>query len=166
MLQTRWSREDDVPRLAEIRRMAWTHAYTGLIPAAALARLASEHGMGWWLERVEEGQSALVIELADTVQGYAWIGKQRGLKVNGDARGEIYELYLDPAAQGTGLGRKLFASARARLAEAGFTGVVVRSLAENESGCRFYRALGGQEVGCGMTRVDGQWLPEITFSWR
>lgn len=163
MIATRWSETADAPRLAAIRGRAWRHAYAGVIPAPALLRMAEGGGERWWRRRIAAGRRALVVELGGTVHGYAWLGPCRGTEAAGT--GEIYELYLDPPAQGTGLGRRLFEAARARLAEAGMRRLVVRSLARNAAGCRFYRALGGREAGRVATAVGGRRLEEIAFVW-
>lgn len=163
MIRTRWSRMEDAPRLAEIRRTAWRHAYWGILPPKLLLRLTEGHDEDWWRRRIGARRQALVIELGDEIQGYAWIGPYRG-PAQGPT-GEIYELYLDPSAQGTGLGRRLFDAAREQLVRAGLDRLVVRSLAQNEVGCRFYRALGGREIGQGASSHHGHWLPEIAFAW-
>ncbi|MEM9145675.1 MAG: GNAT family N-acetyltransferase [Pseudomonadota bacterium] len=163
MIQTRWACEADAPRLAEIRCAAWTSTYAGVIPGLALSRMASAHDPAWWRSRIRSGRTALVIELDGRLLGYAWLGPWRG--ETKQAAGEIYELYLDPSAQGTGLGRRLFDAARAQLRRAGLGHLLVRALAENESGCRFYRAVGGRVIGQARTLVGGRACEEILFSW-
>ena len=64
---------------------------------------------GWWRDALKTGDCALVLEMANTVAGYATLGSSRQ---RGPFQGEIYELYLDPIYQGLGLGEHLFEGCR------------------------------------------------------
>jgi hypothetical protein len=59
----------------------------------------------------------------------------------------------------------LFTEARNRLEAEGLTRLVVWSLAANELGCRFYRALGGHEAARSTGEIGGAPLPMIGFAW-
>jgi ribosomal protein S18 acetylase RimI-like enzyme len=104
-----------------------------------------------------------VIEMEGRIVGYATIGPVRTRLA--PRTGEIYELYIRPEYHGTGLGQLLFAEARRRLSAKGLTRLVVWSLAANEIGCRFYRALGGEEAARSTGTIGGAPLPMIGFAW-
>lgn len=63
------------------------------------------------------------------------------------AVGEVYELYVDPAAQGLGGGARLLAAGAAALADAGFARLELSVMARNERAQRFYRAQGWNPTG-------------------
>jgi ribosomal protein S18 acetylase RimI-like enzyme len=61
--------------------------------------------------------------------------------------GEVYELYVDPTAQGSGGGAKLLAAAEDWLRTAGFERAELSTLATNAAAQAFYRAQGWVPTG-------------------
>ena len=61
--------------------------------------------------------------------------------------GEVYELYVDPTAQGMGGGRRLLEAAEAWLDSAGFTRAELSTLTTNPPAQAFYRAQGWLPTG-------------------
>ena len=166
MIEIRWSRDDDSTELAALHRDAWRNAYAGIIPGIAIERMIARRGPRWWGGLHGSGGRALVVEMDRTIAGYATLGPNRvRRKIHRRPGGEIYELYLRPECQGVGLGRRLFGAARARLASAGLAGTVVWSLADNGTGCRFYRAMGGAELARGREHIGGVALDTLGFVW-
>ncbi len=163
MIVTRWSTADDAGALADLHRQAWRYAYAGIIPGRALERIIGSRGPQWWRHIHRRGAAVLIVEFDGRVAGYARLGPVRPQVTRGT--GEIYELYLAPEFHGAGLGELLFDEARRRLVSRGLTRMVVWSLAANELGCRFYRALGGREIGRSKTRIGGMPLTRIGFAW-
>ena len=80
-------------------------------------------------------------------------------------QGEIYELYLKPEYQGVGLGSRLFAAAREKLAGHGLKGMVVWALEENDNAMSFYIGAGGRDVAEGVEVFDQKALKKIAFVW-
>ena len=165
MIEIRWSTAEDAEALARLRAASWRNAYAGILSRPAIERMISYRGASYW-RRTGTAGGALVITLDGTVLGYAMMGLDRRATEGGtrDA-GEIFEIYLAPEAQGIGLGRRLFAAARAELRAAGFRRLRVWALAENEIGCRFYRALGGAERGRCRERIGEREIEKIGFHW-
>lgn len=155
---------DDAPALSALYAEAWRYAYRGIIPGLTLERMISRRGPTWWRRMHAQGGATTVLEFGDILAGYATYGRNRHGRRG--AVGEIHELYLRPEYHGAGLGRRLFEAARDELKAAGMRGLLVRSLAANESACRFYRAMGGREFARASERVGGQRLPIIAFHWR
>ncbi len=162
MIDLRWSTPTDSPALAALHRDAWRYAYAGIIPGLALARMVARRGPDWWGAMHRSGGRALVLDLDGASAGYATLGASR---VGGRRSGEIFELYLGPEYHGAGLGRRLFDDARNRLRDAGLARLVVWSLADNATGCRFYRAMGGEARARGRTCIGGRDLAKIGFGW-
>lgn len=164
MTRTRWSGADDAGALADLHGAAWRHAYAGIIPGVALERMIAARGPSWWRRLHGAGARALVVEFDGALAGYATLGRARGSD-RAERTGEIYELYLRPAYQGIGLGRRLFLDARARLADHGLTGLRVWALAENTAARRFYAAMGGAEWARARDRIGGRDLEKIGYRW-
>lgn len=166
MIELRRSREADSAALAALHGDAWRYAYAGIIPGPTIERMVARRGPRWWSALHRSGGGALVLDMDGTVAGYATLGPNRSpSRTRGRPRGEIYELYLRPECQGVGLGRRLFEAARERLSGRGLAGTVVWSLADNALGCRFYRAMGGAEVGRGREHLGGVALDKLGFVW-
>ena len=163
MIGTRWSTCADAGHLARIHGDAWRFTYAGLVPGLALERMIAARGSHWWQAMHRAGQRALLVEMDGRVAGYATLGRCRSRDLG--QRGEIYELYLDPVCHGAGLGKRLFEDARRHLAARALDGLIVWSLARNEIGCRFYRALGGRPEARGHTRLGGVCFERIGFAW-
>ncbi len=66
---------------------------------------------------------------------------------------EVYELYVDPTAQGLGGGARLLAEARRGFQDAGFARTELSVLAANTSAQAFYRSQGWAPTG-GAAHVD------------
>lgn len=165
MIEIRWSIAEDAEALARLHAASWHNAYAGILSRAVIARMVSHRGAGFW-RRTSGAGRALVLTLDGTVLGYATMGVDRqAIRSGVRDTGEIFELYLAPEAQGVGLGRRLFEAARAELRAHGFARVRVWALAENEIGCRFYRALGGAERSHARERIGARELEKVGFHW-
>jgi ribosomal protein S18 acetylase RimI-like enzyme len=155
---------EDAPALSALYAEAWRYAYRGMIPGLVLERMVARRGPGWWQRMHGVGGATAVLEFGKTAAGYATYGRSRFARLG--AEGEIYELYLKPEYHGAGLGRQLFRAARDELKAGGMRGLVVRSLTENESACRFYRAMGGREFARSSERLGDAKLAIVAFHWR
>ena len=139
--------ESDAVVLAQIFAHAWLEAYSGILPEPYIARMVQKRGELWWRQAAKHphvrGTSIppLVLEVDGVVAGYALVGPVRG---NRQPSGEIYELYLDPAFQGQGLGELLFEGARHALDLEGLPGLTVWLLADNARAATFYWRRGGR----------------------
>jgi ribosomal protein S18 acetylase RimI-like enzyme len=153
----------DAPAIADVHRTAWLGAYTGIIPFKSLHAMINRRNHGWWANAIRRAVTVLIIEIGGEVAGYATIGRNRAREL--PQQGEIYELYLKPEYQGVGLGRRLFAAARARLADLGLQGLVVWALDDNDAAQSFYRGAGGRDLAEGVEVFEGQALKKIAFVW-
>jgi ribosomal protein S18 acetylase RimI-like enzyme len=105
----------------------------------------------------------LVVEIGGTVAGYATLGRNRARGLT--QQGEIYELYLRPEYQGIGLGSRLFAAAREKLAASGLKGMVVWALEDNGGALSFYEGAGGRDAAEGVEVFDQKALKKVAFVW-
>lgn len=125
---------------------AWQAAYRGLLPDDLLDGLSAAA----WGERRRRALAAPygphvrnhVLEGAGGLIGWASTGAARDPDLDAARVGELYALYLEPAAVGQGHGRRLLAHAHAGLAEQGFVEVVLWVLEGNARARRFYERAG------------------------
>ncbi|HYT38644.1 MAG TPA: GNAT family N-acetyltransferase, partial [Acidimicrobiia bacterium] len=87
---------------------------------------------------------------AGEVIGFCWT------KVHPGGLGEIYVIAVDPAAQGTGLGKALVLGGLASLAERGITTGVLYVDAANDGAVGLYRRLGFE-----VHHVDRAYVAEL-----
>jgi GNAT superfamily N-acetyltransferase len=143
----------DGDRLALIHVTSWQWAYRGLLPDEFLDGLSVADRAEWWrirLEGLRPRQVVLVVEQGGGAQGFAFVGPVAGGE---DDQGELYAIYLDPDAAGTGLGRQLIADAERQLAALGFSRAELWVLEANGRARRFYEAAGWQ-VAAGELRIE------------
>jgi ribosomal protein S18 acetylase RimI-like enzyme len=152
----------DAPALSEVFRLSWSQAYLGIIPHLHLDSMIRRRGAEWWSTTIKSGNGVLVLQVADSVAGYATLGAAR---VRGEHEGEIYELYVTPTHQGLGFGERLFEACRHQLDTRQLCGLIVWALADNTAATQFYWGRGGRPVGFGFERFGGRKLKKIAFSW-
>ncbi len=164
-LRVRLALPSDAAALGRVRAASWRHAYTGILPDEELRRLDPRRSADRMHQamRSRRGEVLLAVhEPGKAAFGYAWAGPQsdRAFAFGG----EVYELYLNPAHQRQGGGRRLLSAALWNLAELSLWPVLVWSLARNPAR-HFYEACGGRQVLAGTVRVAGRWLPRVGFAW-
>ncbi|MGB8819142.1 MAG: GNAT family N-acetyltransferase [Rhizobiaceae bacterium] len=153
----------DARTISGVHEAAWNNAYAGIIPHKTLSKMVARRSEGWWLNALSSSNAILVAEVSGKIAGYATLGRNRTRQLA--QQGEIYELYLSPEYQGLGFGGRLFAAARARIADFGLKGMVVWALEENSKALGFYEALGGADVAEGVECFEGRSLRKIAYVW-
>jgi ribosomal protein S18 acetylase RimI-like enzyme len=153
----------DADAIADVHQQAWLGAYAGIIPHRTLTSMINRRGAAWWANAIRRAATVLVVEIGGKIAGYATIGKNRARELR--QQGEIYELYLRPEYQGIGLGSRLFAAARKKLADSGLRGLVVWALEENGGALSFYEGAGGRDIAEGVEVFDQKALKKVAFVW-
>ena len=153
----------DAEAIADVHHLAWRGAYSGIIPHRALNRMINRRGPDWWANAIRRAATVLVVEIGGKLAGYTTIGRNRARELT--QQGEIYELYLRPEYQGIGLGSRLFAAAREKLADSGLKGMVVWALEDNAGALSFYEGAGGRDVAEGVEVFDQKALKKVAFVW-
>src|SRR5579871_6578894 len=103
----------DATAVAAIHDAAWRSTYQGIIPHLYLERMIARRGPLWWQRQIERGSNVTLLLFDGMPQGYASWGRARGAWPW--PAGEIFELYISPAYQGVGLGKRLFSNVRRAL---------------------------------------------------
>lgn len=127
----------DARAIATVEIRAFRHAYADILEPEYLAGMdVDEEAAAWAQSLAEAGRLAWVAETEDRVVGYA--------SIRGD---ELRTLYVDPVAQGAGLGTRLLAEAQSAGARCLYV------FDANGHGRRFYESRGWQDAG-----EDGEWM--------
>lgn len=132
----------DAKAILAVHVRARRHAYADFLPYEELFGEEDERLARWEADLAgRDGAQVLVAEREDgAVCGAAVAGPARDGDRAGD--GELRTLYVDPPAQGAGLGTRLHDAALADLAARGFPHAVVWLYARNEAAAAFYAARG------------------------
>jgi ribosomal protein S18 acetylase RimI-like enzyme len=133
--------EADAPVIADIQARTWRWAYGDFITPDDMP--VTEERVPAWREHIAGG-GVRVFDQDGTVVGYSAV-----------ADDELKSLYVDPAAQGAGVGSRLLADAHERIRSAGHARAWLYVYAENAHGCAFYERHGWVAVG-GLLG-EGRW---------
>lgn len=130
MVVIRHARQNEIGILAAIGLRAWAKAIAEFADAARM-RDAAERAFVDFL--TEHWLSVLLIEEENQVCG--WAARE-------DLDGTISDLWIDPAAQGRGLGRALLADMEQRMAAEGFEAADAKTHAQNAAAVAFFQSAG------------------------
>jgi GNAT superfamily N-acetyltransferase len=154
----------DAVALSDVHRQAWQYCYSGVIPHKPLSKMMERRDAKWWRKATNGPATVLVVDIGDTIAGYATLGlnRARGLPYDG----EIYEIYLRPEYQGVGLGHVLFNESRRALKSFGYQGLVAWCLEDCDSAVSFFRSNGGVDLVEGTEDFDHVSLKKLGFIWQ
>jgi L-amino acid N-acyltransferase YncA len=154
MLAIRDATMEDVPRLLAIINQAILHTTA----VWALAPTTLEARRTWLTERQDKGFPVLVADLDGVVAGFASYGDYRPWE--GYLHTVEHSVYVDPAAQGRGIGLALLAALIGRAEEQGKHVMVAGIEAGNTASIALHRKVGFQEAGVlhEVGRKFGRWL--------
>ena len=159
----------DAPRIAIIHLVSWQVAYRDLIPDHILARLSLQQRVAFWLQKVKGPRHLCqVIEENGRIIGWSDSGASRDSDALKRKVGEVYAIYLDPAAWRRGAGKELMEAACQALRQKGYPEMTVWVLEGNQRARRFYESMGFQlEQGIrkAVARHDNS-LPEVRYRLR
>jgi RimJ/RimL family protein N-acetyltransferase len=158
----------DAPRIARVQVRSWQVAYRGQIPQDYLDGLDVGERAEMWRGAAERadgaGRGVLVAEDDDRLLGFTSFSQTRDDDEDPERVGEIFAIYLDPDAWGTGCGRELMSAALERLTAAGFGEATLWVLDTNARARRFYAAAGFAADGAVKVDDRGQFeLREVRY---
>jgi GNAT superfamily N-acetyltransferase len=135
----------DIRALAEIQVRGWRWAYADIVPAQEMPDVETREAQ--WRELPLDG--TWVWDQDGAVAGFACGGPSRDEDA-GPGVGELYALYVDPPAQGAGVGAALLEHAIDALREAGCAEVTLWIFSANGHAREFYAARGWRPDGAHM----------------
>lgn len=126
--------ESDLPALIELARRSWLSAFTASAPPEFVQEwYARDFERDWY---PKYWPSMTVVEAEGIVLGLVQ-----------PLRDEINGLWVDPSAQGRGVGTALLRHGETEIAAAGYGRVWLSCSAFNPKAVRFYQARGYREAG-------------------
>ena len=132
------ARPEDAEAIARVHVETWRTAYAHALTAETLAQMdVGERAEAWrqWLG----GQNATFVgEVDGEVRGFVNVGASR----DHPGLGELYAIYVQPEAWGTGLGTTLIDRGEEELRARGFAEATLNVLADNPRARRFYERQG------------------------
>jgi ribosomal protein S18 acetylase RimI-like enzyme len=157
---------DDAEAIACVHARSWQTAYRGIVADAFLDGLSDEGWVERWrtiFTEPTEGARTVVSVDGDDVTGFARIGPVRDPDPPGPGWDEIYAIYLDPRAWGSGVGSRLMVEILDTVAE-GVPGVSLWVLRDNARARAFYERHGFETDGMAQDiTIDGEDLPEVRY---
>lgn len=157
---------DDAVAIARVRVEAWRTTYRGVIPQAYLDAMSVESSALLWEKVLAAGAgkaSVFVVHDDDGIVGFSAGNLLAEPKHGYDS--ELTAIYLRPAFQRAGLGRRLVVEVAQANRGLGARGMIVWVLAENKSARAFYEALGAVQVIEQPFEWDGIPLVEAGYGW-
>jgi GNAT superfamily N-acetyltransferase len=125
--------EADAPAIAEIQARAWRWAYSDFVDHDDMP--VADERLERWRAHVARG-GVRVFDQDGTVVGYA-----------GVAENQLTSLYVEPGAQGAGVGGRLLDDAQERLRAGGHAVAWLWVFVANAEGRAFYERRGWRPVG-------------------
>ena len=138
---------EDADEIARIQVETWCVAYAHAFPADYLAGLSVDERRPRWAQTLSEAvNDVFVAERDGAVAGFVSTGASEDEDEEA-APGELYALYVEPAAWRHGLGRELLERAEQALRTAGYDEASLWVLEDNPRTRRFYEAAGWSPDG-------------------
>lgn len=143
---------DDAEGIARVQVRAWHHAYADIVAPEHLAEHTVASRTLRWRELLRrEDATTLVAEVEGVIGGFATI-----------APGELRALYVDPPAQGAGVGTSLMLEAEDALRGAGHAEAVLWVFEANAHARAFYERHGWAPEEP-LVVNDDRWAPELRY---
>ncbi len=157
---------DDAPGIARVHARSWQAAYRGIVADAFLESLSDDAWVERWRTIFTEpraGARTVVSVEGGEVTGFSRIGPVRDPDPPGPGWDEIYAIYLDPRAWGSGVGSALMVETMGTVAE-GVPGVSLWVFRDNARARAFYARHGFEPDGLAQDiTIDGQDLSEVRY---
>ena len=157
--------EADADVIARVDLESRRAAYSGILPESYLAGLSLKENRKNWKTRLREFDTFTLVaeDHSGKMIGYVYAGRAR--KPDPAHIGEIYEIYLLPSWQRSGIGRSLMKAAAERLASKGIHSLLIWVLGANPAR-NFYESLGGQYLRSSPNHVAGLILEGVSYGWK
>lgn len=160
----------DSAAIAGVHVRSWRDAYPGIVPDEVLAGLDVDTRARDHAARIAgaepNGWATLVATDGDDVVGFAQCGPYRIDRHTVEPGvGEVYAIYVDPPALGTGVGAALMSASLGWAAGRTFSGVRLWVLRDNTRARAFYERFGFTPDGATHHYTAGGIdLPEVRYA--
>ncbi|MGH8825547.1 MAG: GNAT family N-acetyltransferase [Jiangellaceae bacterium] len=126
--------------------------FGGMTEAEAVAKASADMERYWPSGRPAEGHHVFAAEVDGEVVGHLWLS---GNSPNNDVAGQgwIYDVEVDPAYRGRGLGRELMQAALDQARTLGCTSLALNVFGGNDVAIRLYQSLGFRTTHMQMSKA-------------
>lgn len=163
----------DIDALAHIHDQGWRAAYGGAVDPGYLDSVTLDMRRADWARWLTEKdmQTAVALDASGTPCGFVSYGRLRtpppgSSPIRPLYSGEIYGLYVLPAAWRQGTGTRLMEAAAEGLAAQRHKSLCLWVLEKNANAAAFYKARGGQRCGNKDIMVGPSAVRDVCFGWR
>ncbi len=141
----------DASAMADLNVRAWQTAFAGLVPQTLLDGQRAEPRVRYWQEHLpsQPPERTWVAERSGRVIGLTHLGPSRDPDCPEAA--ELYGMYVEPEAVGTGAGKVLMAAAMDWFHSGPWAEAILWTLPGDHRAARFYRAWGWAPDGAAKT---------------
>lgn len=161
---------DDAEAIAAVRVESWQATYRGMIPDDYLDEMRIEDSMLQWrqiLQAMSQAQDRICVYVAES-EGHI-IGFASGMMLPEPKLGmqaELTAVYLRPAWQRSGIGRRMAQKVARTLQAQGADSLLVWVISGNAIARNFYEELGAELLTEQAFSWDGMDLMEAGYGWR
>ncbi|MFZ6658404.1 GNAT family N-acetyltransferase [Undibacterium sp. TJN19] len=160
----------DAEAIASVRVESWRATYRGMIPDSYLDEMRLEDSVLQWrqiLQAMTEAADRICVYVAES-EGKV-IGFASGMMLPEPKLGmqaELTAIYLRPAWQRSGIGRRMLQKVARTLQAQGAESLLVWVISGNDIARNFYEELGGMLLIEQAFSWDGMELMEAGYGWR
>jgi GNAT superfamily N-acetyltransferase len=167
MVEIRPARPEDARAIARVHVAVWQTAYRGILPDDVLDEMSVDESEANWRDILTAHARTHPV-LAVEEFGLGIVGFGNGGPLRGNAvppyTGEFKTLYLLPAFQRRGIGRRLFGRLAAGLVERGHGAALAWVLAESPAR-GFFEAMGGALAAERVEEVEDMAFEDVAYGW-
>lgn len=158
--------ETDAGAIARLHVRVWKQTYANLAPPEVIKTLNVAHRLPGWqktLANPSPHSGTIAAEADGKLVGFVVFGPTSQPELGSGA--EIKYLYIESAAQGAGLGRRLLEAAFTALIAFGYSDAALAVVEGNQQALAFYQAVGGRSGGS-FTDAGPVWRSQNhIFNW-
>ncbi|MGE4313168.1 MAG: N-acetyltransferase family protein [Pseudobdellovibrionaceae bacterium] len=153
---------EDAAELERIHRLSRYEADRKILPAYAEATLKSGYFAKYWEDALSRKDRFFLkaVDPAGTIWGFVAMGLPSSephyehLNDSCEKMAELHQIYVAPECQHRSMGRLLYEAGARRLAEEGYTDMVINVLSENHNGKAFYQKMGAWQATSHLEMID------------
>jgi GNAT superfamily N-acetyltransferase len=159
----------DAPAIVRIQRRGWQHAYADFVDPERMVAEPIEQSERRWRELLAgAGHAAWVWDQDGAIAAFASAGRARDADADADT-GELYAIYVDPPAQGAGVGGALLDTAEGWLRDEGYAEATLWSFTDNGLARSIYERRGwvlDDPESTARAHGEGWWAPAVRYRLR
>jgi ribosomal protein S18 acetylase RimI-like enzyme len=152
---------EDARALGALQLRAWWHAYACYVDHDRLAEHTVESRAARWTEILAGDVATFVADVGGRVTGFVSVGAPRSADPE-PGLGELYAIYVDPPAQGAGMGTTLLRRGEEELRRLGYDRAVLCVFVRNGLARAFYERHGWRAEDPPVVLED-RWSPELRY---